>query len=410
MAEASSSTLSTCLSCRLLIVGAGPYGLALAAMARHLGLDFLIVGKPFEFWRRHTPKRMLLRSGLDWHIDPLESATLRQYLSGRAEDPTTTEPLTESLSREVFLDYLEWFVERKGIEMLPLMVQDLDLDRTGDGFLATLEEGTKVAAERVVAVPGFASFPSRPEDLLELFPAGRISHTCESVELAAFRDRTCLVVGGRQSAFEWAALMAENGARAVHLTYRHPTPDFAPSDWSWVEPLLARTLEDPRWFRELSPEDRSRLENRFWSEGRRKLEPWLLPRIQRPEITLHPGTRIADCALRDRHLRVELDSGARLTVDHVLLATGYRVDLRRLGFLGSLLGRIELDEGYPRLDEGFQSSIPGLFFAGLTTTKAFGPFFGFLVGAPTTARRICQGLGFDPDHPIPSQQSEVSRA
>lgn len=60
----------------LLIVGAGPFGLALAAQAQHDHIEHLIVGKPMEFWRANMPKGMLLRSACDWHLDPQEMHTI----------------------------------------------------------------------------------------------------------------------------------------------------------------------------------------------------------------------------------------------------------------------------------------------------------------------------------------------
>ena len=65
---------------QLLIIGAGPYGLAAAAYAKHLGIDFTILGKPMEFWRERMPKGMLLRTGATWHLDPLETNTLERFL------------------------------------------------------------------------------------------------------------------------------------------------------------------------------------------------------------------------------------------------------------------------------------------------------------------------------------------
>ncbi|HMD86850.1 MAG TPA: hypothetical protein VKO18_19340 [Terriglobia bacterium] len=53
---------------QLLIIGAGPHGLAVAGYAKHLGIDFAMSGKPMEFWRNQMPKGMLLRSGGTWHL------------------------------------------------------------------------------------------------------------------------------------------------------------------------------------------------------------------------------------------------------------------------------------------------------------------------------------------------------
>lgn len=374
------------MSCSLLIVGAGPYGLAMAAMAQRLGLDFAIVGQPLEFWRKHTPPGMLLRSGSDWHIDPLEGHTFQRYLREQDKDPEAT-----PLSREDLLGYLKWFVDEKRITVLPALVDEIH--SVENGFRAVLDSGRTIAANFVVAALGYASFPHLPRDVVDRLPPGRFSHTCDTVDFKELEGRECLIVGGRQSAFEWAALLAESGVKAVHVVYRHETPRFQPSDWSWARPLVDRTLCSPRWFRDLEPEDRDRLEKRFWHEGREKLEPWLGGRIRRSEIVTYPETRIVGCrVLETGRLQVRLASGASRTIDHVLLATGYRVDLQKVELLRSLLEELATERGYPQLDEHFQSSVPGLFFAGLTTVEAFGPFFGFLLGATTTAQVIGRHL------------------
>ena len=61
----------------LLIIGAGPYGLAMAAYARHLGINHVVVGKPMDFWKVNMPAGMYLRTGSDVQIAPLESTPLR---------------------------------------------------------------------------------------------------------------------------------------------------------------------------------------------------------------------------------------------------------------------------------------------------------------------------------------------
>ena len=101
-----------------------------------------------------------------------------------------------------------------------------------------------------------------------------------------------LILGGRQSAFEWAALLAEAGAERVDLVYRHDTPAFTESDWSFVDELLAETRRTRGWFRGLPEAERKAIAQRFWQVGRLQLEPWLAPRITAAH--LHPRTEIAD--------------------------------------------------------------------------------------------------------------------
>lgn len=47
---------------RVAIIGAGPYGLSIAAHLRAYGIPFRIFGAPLDSWRRHMPVGMMLKS------------------------------------------------------------------------------------------------------------------------------------------------------------------------------------------------------------------------------------------------------------------------------------------------------------------------------------------------------------
>ena len=117
---------------------------------------------------------------------------------------------------------------------------------------------------------GFGYFTHEPADITSLLPPGSYRHTCHAIDMPAYRGRRVLLLGGRQSAFEWAALLAEAGASAVHMSYRHDTPDFAEADWSWVSGLVDRIVDEPDWFRESSPDEQAQHRYRLWAEGRLK--------------------------------------------------------------------------------------------------------------------------------------------
>jgi len=173
-----------------------------------------------------------------------------------------------------------------------------------------------------------------------------------------------LIIGGRQSAFEWAVLISEQGADTVYVSYRHPTPVFEKSDWSWVNPLVDMLAIDPGWFRRLNPEEKEALVGRFWAEGRLKLEPWLGRRISKETIKLLPESQVTDCKeLPNGELEMTVN-GAKCIVDQIILATGYKVNLSQIPFLadGDVLKRLDSKNGFPVLDEHLQSSVPGLFF------------------------------------------------
>jgi FAD-dependent urate hydroxylase len=374
---------------QLLIIGAGPYGLAAAAYARHRGVDTLLLGEPMSFWREHMPRGMYLRSGLDWHLDPLETKTLAAYLELRDIPEQAAQPLPV----ELFLDYAQWFQDEYNLHPEPSLVRELRW--SDDGFEVLLESGGRLLAANVLVAAGFGSFVNIPAELAAKLPAGRYSHTCHTVDFAFLRDRRCLIVGGRQSAYEWAALIHEAGAAAVHVSHRHAAPRFAGSDWSWVSGMIRATTETRGWFRWQPPEEQEAIRQRFWAEGRLKLEPWLAPRLDTADIHVWPQTTVASCDARPSgELAVQLDNGAAFPVDHVILATGYRVDVSKIPYLSplSILPELAVADGYPVLDEEFQSSIPGLFFTGLPSTRDFGPFFGFVAGCGAAAKIIGERL------------------
>jgi thioredoxin reductase len=370
-----------------LIVGAGPFGLAMSAQARSLGIDHVLLGRPMSFWKRHMPAGMLLRSGCNWHLDPTERDTIERFLQSRGQTPSEVEPL----SLDLYLGYAQWFEQVKGIQARPEEV--VRLDKRNGRFAATLDDGSVVTADRVLLALGFAPFAHIPTSFAALVPAERSSHTCDFSAPDRFRGQRVLVVGGRQSAFESAALIAEAGAAAVHVCYRHETPSFTTSDWSWVDPLLERVGNEPGWYRGLSDAEREAFDLRFWTEGRLKLEPWLGPRVHRDVITIHPRTRLIGCE-QSAGLRIQLDTGDTVDVDHVLYATGYKVDLRRVPLLerGNLLERIECVDEFPKLDNALQTSVPGLFVTSLPATRDFGLFFAFTAAVRASARLVARAI------------------
>jgi cation diffusion facilitator CzcD-associated flavoprotein CzcO len=371
----------------LLVVGAGPYGLSTAAHAKRHGIDPLVVGEPMAFWRRNMPEGMLLRSGTDWHLDADGIDTFETFLEERGVDPADVPPVP----LRTFLDYADWFCERTGIEPRATLVTGVE-QRDG-GFAVRLEDGARLTAGAVVAAPGIARFPVIPAWVPACMSEGSWSHTSALVRFEHLRGARLLIVGGRQSAFEWAALLAESGATRIHVAHRHDAPSFEASDWTFVDELMDNTVSIPGWFRRLPDAEREAVAQRFWGEGRLKLEPWLTPRLPEGVVHRRPRTEVASCReLPSGEIEAELSTGERLVVDHVVLATGYRPDLAKVPYLRPLLDRIETADGFPVLDEHFQTSVPGLFMPGFVATRDFGPFFGFVRGCPAAATLIVAGL------------------
>jgi hypothetical protein len=92
----------------------------------------------------------------------------------------------------------------------------------------------------------------------------------------------------------------------------------------------------------------------------------------------------------------------RLEVDHVIAATGYHINVDGLEFLDPAIRAELLRWGSaPALDSGFESSLPGLFFTGLTAAPTFGPVMRFVYGAGFTGERIARRIGRRPARPRP---------
>ena len=370
----------------LLVIGAGPYALSCAALAREHGIDTVTVGRPMGFWRRHMPAGMLLRSGPDWHLDASGVHTLEAYLEERTVDPADVDPLPIGL----FLDYAEWFRQAKGIGVSEDLV--VDLTKPDDRFEAVLESGERIVADAVVAAPGIRNFTNLPAWAGSV-PAGRAAHTCDLVRFEDLSGARVLIVGGRQSAYEWAALLVEQGAARIDLVHRHDVPRFERVSWKFVDAYLETTVRVPGWWRSLPRAEQDAITRRFWEVGRLTLEYWLTPRLASPAIHRWPGTEVVRAeptAAGD--LTVRLSNGDDLRVDQVIFACGYRADLARVPYLAGVLDRVEVADGFPVLDEAFGASLPRLYLPGFAATRDFGPFFGFVKGTAAAATLMVNDL------------------
>ncbi|MET7304341.1 SidA/IucD/PvdA family monooxygenase, partial [Embleya sp. NPDC005575] len=196
------------------IVGAGPYGLSLAAHLRQLGVTTRVFGRPMESWRRHMPVGMLLKSRPDASsiAAPRPGFDLAGYQRDRGERPLTGD---QPVPRETFAAYGRWYADR--------LVPDVDrmritgVEPAGHGFALGREDGTEVEVDAVVLATGLAAHRYVPP-VLERLGADLVSHSAEHADLAELgADRDIVVIGSGQSALESAALLHEGGAARVRV-------------------------------------------------------------------------------------------------------------------------------------------------------------------------------------------------
>ncbi|MGH2851481.1 MAG: FAD-dependent oxidoreductase [Solirubrobacteraceae bacterium] len=368
------------------MIGAGPYALSVAALADEHDIETVMVGRPMGFWREHMPEEMLLRSGADWHLDATAEATFVAYLEEQRIPPREVDPIPLRL----FLDYADWFARHKGVAARDERVATVV--RRDGRFQATLEGGERITADAVVAAPGVAHYANVPDWAAALSPE-RCAHTCELVSFEHLAGSRVLIVGGRQSAYEWAALIGEHGAERIDLVHRHDVPRFERVSWSFADVHVERTIAIPGYWRNLPPGEKEAIARRFWEVGRLTLEYWLTPRVNAGPVIRRPGVEVADVTENgDGGVRVILSDSTRLAVDTVVLACGYRADLARIPYLSGVFDGVALADGFPVLDDHFQTTTPGLYVTGFSATHDFGPFFGFVKGAPASATLIIRDL------------------
>jgi NADPH-dependent 2,4-dienoyl-CoA reductase/sulfur reductase-like enzyme len=368
----------------LVIIGAGPYGLACAGFLRHSGVEPRVFGEPMGFWRSRMPRGMLLRSRRrSSHIaDPTLALTIERY------EESTGARLPEPIELRKYLGYADWYRRNAVPEIDDRRVKQVD--RVDGSFRLTLQDGDVIFASRVVVAAGLAPFAWRPSPLGEL-PEDLVSHSADHLDFQALSGKRVMVVGAGQSALESAALLHEAGAD-VEIVARAPGIVWLPGDHHpGIRARMRRLLRPPTdvggmrsgWMA-AAPELLRRAPGGLRpAVTRRCVVPmgaaWLRSRLEQVPIAL--GRGIASAGSRGARVRVVLDDGTAREADHVLLGTGFRVDVAKYPFLSpELIRDLDLVGGYPRLGPGLEASVPGLHFVGAPATLSYGPLMRFVVG------------------------------
>ena len=383
------------------VIGAGPHGLAAAANLAAAGIETRVFGEPMGFWERHMPVGMLLKSS--WrssHISDPDSA----FTLDRFED-AEGQPVDRPIRVEDFVRYGRWFGDQINATLDPRFIREVR--QVGSAFSLRLEDGEEFTANRVVVAAGVSPFAWRPRQFVGL-PQELVSHTFDWPSLGDVPGRHITVIGAGQSALESAALLHEHGAEVellvrapgVNCIPSHQTPntpvgrfvdaalyppsEVGPRGYNWVAAL-------PDVFSVLPPKAKRTV-------SKRCLEPWgahwLPERMNGVSIT--SGCAVEAVTRENGGLKLSLSSGGTRTTDHVLLGTGYQVDVLRYPFLSESVKRsLHISNGHPILTRGLESSVAGLHFVGAPAAVSYGPVMRFVVGswysAPAVAAYISRG-------------------
>lgn len=386
------------------IIGAGPYGLSIAAHLTALNVEHRIFGPPMDTWQRHVPAGMLLKSdGFASSLsEPTGAGTLAKYCSAR-EIPY--HPTDRPVPVQVFNDYAMEF-QRQYVPDLENR-QVVSVDRSAKGFSLILDDGERLDAKMVVAAVGITHFAIVPRELGDL-PAHLVSHGSEHHDLSAFADRDVTVIGAGASAVDIATLMSECGAK-VSLVTRAPRIKFfsepVPGPRSMWQRLKAPSSGlGPGWrswscqrlpqlFRFLPPKTRIEV-------GKRHLGPssaYAMKARFESGVTALVNETIESAEPQNDKVRLVLKrtDGTRheILTDHVVAATGYRPNIHRLDFLADgLRHSVRTNVNMPMVSGRFESSVEGLFFVGPPALDSFGPLMRFMVGAEYVAPVVANHL------------------
>jgi thioredoxin reductase len=383
----------------VLVVGAGPYGLSLAAHLRHFGIEFRIFGIPMQTWRTAMPKGMFLKSegAASSLSDPRRGMTLGHYCSSR-NVPYSDIGLPVPI--ETFVDYGLAFQR----ELVPHVEQNqvVALSERQRLFNLRLDTGEEVTARQVVIAVGTTYFGHLPMPFASL-PAELVSHSRHHCDFVKFSRMDVVVIGGGQSALETAAMLHEQGANVRVLVREpmlvwNPIPQEKPSAlWTLLHPPSDLGAGWKSWFYSNAPAVFQFFPQQLRANiVRSALGPagawWLKERVEgRFPVSLGHVVQQAEEKAGKACLSVVGRDGnlEQICADHVLAGTGYKVDVCSLPFLDrTLVRRMRVYGGAPVLSTNFESSIPGLYFTGLAAAQQFGPCLRFVAGADYAARKI----------------------
>ena len=384
------------------VIGAGPYGLAVAAHLAGAGLRPRVFGRPMQTWREFMPNGMVLKSeGFAMNIsDPAGAFPLEAFCAERGIPYAAT---GWPVPVEVFAEYGTAFAAR----FVPQAeAQDVvGVSKPDDAFRLKLGSGETVKARDVVLATGLRAY-ARHAPVFAGLPADRVTHSGDQGDMEAFRGKRVAVLGGGASAMDVAAALHRRDAKAIAITHRAEVRFFPPNGFrdrflspvtplgpGWKKQLCVKL---PDLFHLLPKAARQTLIAKYLGPA----PAWSVREIIEAHTDLRLRTDVTRASFVDGEVRLTLDgpNGVEvLAVDHVIAATGYDIDIDRLTLLDApLRAQLRRDGKALRLSPTFETRVPGLFLVGTPSATSFGPLLRFVCGTEFAARRTARGvLGHD---------------
>ena len=387
------------------VVGAGPYGLSLAANLSAANISFRIFGQPMAFWSAIAtagPNRYLKSFCFGTNIDvPQPGYGFSEWSQARGLESF------EPCSMQQFVDYGLWVQQRcvTSVERQDVVA----IRREGSNFHLTLEDGETLLARRVVLATGLSSFDYLPQPFASL-PEALCTHTVNVTGFNRFKGQSVAVIGSGQSALEAAALLREAGANPTLITRESQIRWMTalPRDrslWRRIRSPLSNLASGPKaWLIANVPGAIHYLPDSLRTQLLTKFLPpegawWLRDRVDGKVETL-TSTSLANASVNGGLCVLTLSANSNQSkrhFDHVIAGTGFKVDVDRLTLLDPalrhLIGRIM---GSPRLNRSFETTVERFHVIGPASAMSFGPLFRFVAGAHYAVRTLTRHFSADP--------------
>ncbi|WP_029192529.1 NAD(P)-binding domain-containing protein [Paenibacillus harenae] len=360
----------------VIIIGAGPYGISLASYAVQQGLSYKLIGHPMDFWKTQMPQNMFIRTPYELvqFPHPRNKFSIQQFAK------ETGTPLSDPLPRPVFVDYALWYAQRTGVAFTAELV--IHVNKNAEHFVVETDQGSSFEAQNVVVAAGVRHFKYIP-GLFRNLSSSLASHTLGYTDFNLFKGKRVAVIGSGQSAWEAAALLHQAGASA-ELIYRRERPVYGGGKY---QEIVLRSIGNiffslPHF-----------IKKKLLHIGTATVPiARFLRQYVEGKVNQHSGVTIEGVSEANGKAQLRLSNGRKDYFDHVIVASGYNINLDKLPFIGNNLKQsISREEGhdvFPKLHASFESSVPGLYFAGPLSAHSHGPTFRFILGLKKTAETI----------------------